>query len=110
MEVDLTAPEERSDDLESKRSWFPARSTSPTIWLLEPGDTVNGNRHPGLDYDETAFQALLGIHVARKRFALHLTYYYYPSEIAKPVVPPPPGTESTGTSLEWVNVSLEYRW
>ena len=80
------------------------------FWLLEPGDTVNGNRHPGLDYDETVFQALLGIHVAWKRFAMHLTYYYFPSQIAKPVVAPPPGTERTETTLEWANVSLEYRW
>ena len=77
-------------------------------WFFEPGDTVNGNRHPGVNYDDTVFQALVGIHLARKRFALHLTYFYFPSEISEPVVPQ--AKNPTESTQAWANISLEYRW
>ena len=78
------------------------------IWFFEPGDTVNGNRHPGVDYDDAAFQTLLGIHIARKRFALRLTYYYFPSEVSEPAVPQ--AGNPTEATQAWANISLEYRW
>lgn len=70
------------------------------ITTLEGGNTDNGGFHPGLDYEDTVFQALFGFHIARRNFAFHLTYYFYPDEVLN---------TPTDSSLEWANFTFEFR-
>jgi hypothetical protein len=70
------------------------------ITTLEGGETENGGFHPGIEYDDTVFQMLFGFHIARHRFAVHLTGYYFPSDVI----------DLAGeTSFDWVNLSFEWR-
>jgi hypothetical protein len=80
------------------------------IWTFEDNDAVDGPPHPGLDYDDTWFQWMFGIHLAHKRFSFHATYYYFPDEFAEAKVAPPVGVTTEASEGEWVNVSFEYRW
>ena len=72
------------------------------IATMDGGDTSNGGFHPGVDYDKNVFQTLFGLHVGKKRFSAHITYYYFPSAELTNV--------PTETSLSWANLSVEYRW
>ena len=70
------------------------------IATLEGGETENGGFHPGVDYDDTMFQALFGFHIARRSFAAHLTFYHFPDDVID--VP-------TDSSFSWANLSFEFR-
>ena len=72
------------------------------IYRLAPaegGETKNGGFHPAIDFPDTS-QAILGMHFVHVPFGLHLTYYRYFGHPIKSV----PGT------LDWANISLEYRF
>ena len=70
------------------------------IATLEGGDTDNGGFHPGVEYDDSVTQVLFGFHIGRPKFSFHLTYYFFPDDIA----------ELAGdTSYDWVNLSFEWR-
>jgi lipid A 3-O-deacylase len=71
------------------------------IRTLEGGDTDNGGYHPGIDYDETVFQTLIGLHFTKKRFSFHITYFYFPTK---------PLNTLTASSTDWANFSIEYRF
>jgi hypothetical protein len=71
------------------------------VATLEGGDTENGGFHPGIDYESTPFQVLFGLHLARARFSVHLTYYSYRNQVLQ---------TPTQASLDWANLSLEYRF
>jgi hypothetical protein len=71
------------------------------ITTLEGGETENGGFHPGIDYDSSVGQILAGFHIARKKFAAHLTLYYFPDDVID---------TPTESSFDWVNISLEWRF
>ena len=93
-------PQPPSDRWRAYLSIVPREVYLPYTVLYE-GNTFRDSPHPGIDYDETVFQVLYGLHVAKGRFAFHLTYYYFPTEILD---------TPSESSLEWSNISLEYRW
>ena len=67
---------------------------------LEGGDTSNGGHHPGVDYEKTPFEVLFGLHLMRGRFAMHLTHYWFRGSFFA----------SSRATLDWTNVSLQYRF
>jgi lipid A 3-O-deacylase len=69
--------------------------------LLEGGDTQNGGYHPGIEVNNFMYSFMPGLHLAYSRFMLHLTYYYFPENVY---------SDDLDSSIDWVNVSLEYRW
>jgi hypothetical protein len=99
MEPSPGAP---SDHWDFYFSIVPRYTYYDAIATMDGGDTYNGGFHPGVDYDKNVFQTLFGLHVGKKRFSAHITYYYFPS--AELINVP------TETSLSWANVSLEYRF
>jgi hypothetical protein len=85
------------------RSYFTLVGRAVGIAHLAPADggpTVNGGEHPGLDAYPGQLQALIGYHLARVPFAIHLTYYKYFTQ------------EKTGIngSSDWINLSFEWRF
>ena len=68
---------------------------------LEGGDTTNGGYHPGIDYETTPLEVVFGLHLARARFAAHLTHYWYRDSVLGP---------SSNATLDWTNFSLQYRF
>jgi hypothetical protein len=71
------------------------------VSMLDGGATSSGGYHPGVDYERSPFQVLYGLHLSRAPFSFHLTYYSYYGEVL---------STPTGTSLDWVNLSFEYRF
>jgi hypothetical protein len=67
----------------------------------EGGETENGGYHPGVDIDRSQPELLIGLHTGRAPVALHFTYYRYLR-----------GSDQVGgdTSLDWANISLEFRF
>ena len=71
------------------------------VATFEGGQTQNGGFHPGLDYDEEILQVLAGFHIARRSFAAHFTYCYFPDEVLN---------TSSESRLSWTNFSFEFRF
>lgn len=65
----------------------------------EGGPTENGGSHPSFD-PPGKVQGLLGLHLVRVPFGIHITYFRYFDN-------PDPNLAS---SLDWVNFSFEYRF
>ena len=66
--------------------------------FAEGGATANGGYHPPLQFPSTT-QLIVGIHAVRAPFGIHVSYFRYFDT----------ATELQGT-LDWVNISLEYRF
>ena len=66
----------------------------------EGGPTESGYDHPGLRSYPGEQQGLLGLHLVRVPFGMHLTYYRYFGS----------GPEGIMGSSDWVNFSFEYRF
>lgn len=97
-------PPGEEPELDRTRFYFslvPRFTYFDEVITLEGGETENGGFHPGLDYEQEVFQTLFGFHIARKSFAFHLTAYYYPDEVLN---------TPTDSSLDWVNLSFEWRF
>ena len=69
--------------------------------LIEGGETANGGYHPGVDYEKTPFEVLIGVHLAKGRFSRHLMYHYFPGGLFD---------TPDGASVDWINLSLEWRF
>jgi len=69
--------------------------------LFEGGGTQNGGYHPGVDYNNFPYQFMPGAHLAYRRFTFNLTYYRFPKKVF---------SEDLASTMDWVNISLEYRW
>lgn len=97
-------PPGESMELRRTRFYFslvPRFTYFEEIATLEGGTTDNGGFHPGVDYESEVFQVLFGFHIARRTFAFHLTAYYFPDEVLN---------TPTDSSLDWVNLSFEWRF
>lgn len=78
-----------------------ARMTAQAYTVVLDGNTFRNSPHPGLEYDRFIPQTILGMHVASRRFSIHLNLYHYrepPFESTNPI-----------TDTTWGNVTLEYR-
>lgn len=65
------------------------------------GRTRKGERHPGVETAAGNPQAIVGVHFGKLPIAVHLNYYRYLSR--------PDGVDDR-ESLDWVNVSFEWRF
>lgn len=66
----------------------------------EGGPTEKGGNHPPLESYPGKEDVLLGVHLTRVPFSVHVTYYRYLGSV-------PTGISGT---LDWVNFSFEYRF
>src|SRR6266850_2126324 len=90
-------------NLKGWRFYFNLTGRYAWITYLAPaegGPTENGGTHPALDSYPGAKQGLLGVHLPRAPFSVHLTYYRYFGSL-------PSGLNG---GLDWVNFSFEYRF
>jgi len=71
------------------------------VATLDGGDTEDGRFHPGVPYDDTVFQIVSGIDLRRGRFSFRLNFFFYYDDVLE---------TSTGTSLEWANLTFGYRF
>ena len=71
------------------------------VATLDGGDTANGGHHPGIDFERTHFEVLIGLHLTRGKFVLHVTHYLFRGDVF--------GTSTTAT-LDWTNLSVQYRF
>jgi lipid A 3-O-deacylase len=69
--------------------------------VAEGGPTVNGGDHPALRPYPGRYQTLVGFHIARVPFALHLTYYKYYEQS---------NNGGIQGSSDWINLSVEWRF
>lgn len=96
-------PAPRFPEVRAWRTYFTLVGRIAYISRLAPaegGETINGGEHPKLDSYPGKYQALLGYHLARIPFAIHLTYYRYFAQDEL-------GIEASG---DWINFSFEYRF
>jgi len=96
-------PEKPLTNLKGWRFYFNLTGRYAWITYLAPaegGPTENGGNHPALDSYPGAKQGLLGVHLTRVPFSVHLTYYRYFGSL-------PSGLNG---GLDWVNFSFEYRF
>jgi hypothetical protein len=96
-------PEKPLTDLKRWRFYFNLIGRYAWITYLAPsegGPTENGGNQPAIRPYPGAKQGLLGVHLTRVPFSVHLTYYRYFGSA-------PFGVNS---SLDWVNFSFEYRF
>jgi len=85
------------------RSYFTVMGRAAAVTYMavaEGGATVNGGEHPALRPYPGRYQTLVGFHVARVPFALHLTYYKYYGQ----------SDGGIKGSSDWINFSFEYRF
>ena len=68
--------------------------------VAEGGPTESGRNHPAFDSYPGKKEAILGLHLTRVPFSVHVTYFRYFAST-------PAGVDST---LDWVNFSFEYRF
>jgi hypothetical protein len=85
------------------RTYFTLVGRLAHIEYMQPaegGETVNGDDHPPIHPYPGRRQMLVGFHLSRVPFAIHITYFRYFQETPEGV---------TGSS-DWVNFSYEYRF
>jgi hypothetical protein len=91
-----------------QRSWRPYFSVVVRHRALhefattEGGPTENGDYHRQLASTPGSNQLIVGAHVGNARVACHVTYYRYADETEV--------SRTIGSTLSWVNVSLEHRF
>lgn len=88
------------------RGYFSAVVRASAILRIAPaegGATANGDRHPGVDYEDKPVEVIVGAHLARLPIVIHFTYYHYIDSGFMLGL----GSES---SLDWANISFEYRF
>ena len=99
--VYIVATGELPSEAKRWRAYFTVMGRFGYITYLAPaegGETENGGFHPKLRPYPGRYQALVGFHLARIPFALHMTYYHYFAQ------------GSRASSGDWVNLSFEYRF
>jgi hypothetical protein len=69
------------------------------VAVLEGGPTANGLHHPGAGGDDTISEALVGLHLGRSKYAMHLTYTRLLT-----------GEEGAHSDFDWLNLSVERRF
>jgi hypothetical protein len=85
------------------RTYFTVMGRAAAISYMavaEGGATVNGGEHPPLRPYPGRYQMLVGFHLARVPFALHVTYYRYYEQ----------NDGGIQGSSDWVNFSFEWRF
>ncbi len=96
-------PERPLEKLKGWRLYFNLMARYAWIDYLAPaegGPTESGYIHPAVHPYPGTEQGLLGLHLTRVPFSIHATYYRYFGSV-------PAGIKGT---LDWVNVSIEYRF
>ncbi|HET8948306.1 MAG TPA: lipid A-modifier LpxR family protein [Candidatus Polarisedimenticolia bacterium] len=77
-----------------RQSWFAYQAPS------EGGPTESGYNHPKTRPYPADSETILGFHLARIPFAVHVTYFRYMD----------PQNDATESKTDWVNLSFEYRF
>ena len=96
-------PEKPIVELKCWRKYFNLVVRYNYITYLAPaqgGATESGYDHPKVDSYPGERQALLGFHLVRVPWGIHITYYRYFDRLATEV----------DESLDWINFSFEYRF
>lgn len=89
--------------IEAWRAYFTVMMRNAWIAYNNPaegGETVSGERHPGLHPYPGEEEVAVGLHLSRMPWAVHVTYYRYFNQ------------DNVGIqgSSDWVNFSFEYRF
>jgi hypothetical protein len=71
------------------------------VIVRDGGDTENGGYHPGFEANEDEPELLVGLHAARRGYAVHVTYYRFIGSREE---------FGPGSTTDWVNISLERRF
>jgi len=89
------------------RSWFRYASVVvrashfEQLAFAEGGRTRSGGWHPGIELDLDEPVLVVGLHAGRAPIGFHATYYRYPAGRQR---------AGLGSSLDWVNLSLDLRF